>query len=52
MAEKARRYTVSGIDDQGDVHSYHTDRADFAEAMEAQMAEELNEVELIDNEAG
>lgn len=42
---KERRYTVSGIDDQGDVHTFATDDPERAKAMHKQFSEDLTDVE-------
>ncbi len=46
-----RRYEVRGTEQEGDVWSFHTDNADRAQEMMAQMREDLRDVELIDHEA-
>jgi hypothetical protein len=44
----ARRYTVRGIDDNGDVKAFHTDCAEAAESVRQQLDGELAHVEVRD----
>lgn len=46
---KIRKYEVSGIDDQGDVHRFSTDHHDRAEEMQRLMGEDLEDVELTEH---
>lgn len=46
-----RRYRVSGVDEDGDVHAFETDERARAEEMRAIMAEDLNGVTLVDQRA-
>jgi hypothetical protein len=43
-----RRYTVRGIDEDGDVQAFHTDDLGAAESVLEQMQEDLRDVEMID----
>jgi hypothetical protein len=45
-SSKERRFEVSGTDDLGDVHSFHTDDRERAEEMQRLMSEDLEEVQL------
>lgn len=47
--DKTRQYSVSGIDDLGDVHTFSTDDRERAEEVAAIMSEDLENVELRDN---
>jgi hypothetical protein len=49
---KKRKYSVSGIDDIGDVHTFSTDARERAEEMEGLMAEDLENVELVERGSG
>ena len=44
-----RKYEVTGEDDLGDVHSFHTDDRERAEEIQKLMLEDLERVELIEN---
>ncbi|HEY0044758.1 MAG TPA: hypothetical protein VGB62_09435 [Allosphingosinicella sp.] len=44
-----RKYEVTGEDDLGDVHSFHTDDKGRAEEIAELMREDLDRVELIEN---
>jgi hypothetical protein len=46
----ARRFTVHGIDEDGDVQAFHTDSPAHAASVYKQMKADLEEVELIDAE--
>ena len=49
MPDKAKRYTVKGIDDLGDVHIFCTDDHRRATEVEKQMREDLGKVERTEN---
>ncbi len=46
MGSKSRHYHVSGVDGDGDVHTYSTDDRERAEAMLKTMGEDLEQVAL------
>ena len=46
MADRKRRYHVSGIDDLGDLHTFSTDDRERADEIRAIMQEDLQDVEL------
>ena len=48
----ARRFTVRGIDADGDVQAFHTDDPASAESVHQQMSDDLDDVELIDEGPG
>lgn len=48
--DTGRRFTVTGTDDLGDVHSFATDDAERAEGMRGLMAEDLDNVALTEAE--
>jgi hypothetical protein len=48
-SSKRRRFEVSGIDENGEVHLFRTDDRERAEDIRRQMAEDLEEVELQEN---
>lgn len=41
-----RKYTVSGVDAEGDLHSFSSDDEDRARAMEATFKEDLDNVNV------
>ena len=43
---KQRKYEVSGVDEDGDIHLFRTDNRDHAEEVADMMREDLAEVEL------
>jgi hypothetical protein len=45
--DEQRRYRVSGLDEDGDVHAFETNDLDRAEKMQKLMAEDLHHVELL-----
>jgi hypothetical protein len=45
--DEQRRYCVSGLDEDGDVHAFETNDLDRAEKMQKLMAEDLHHVELL-----
>lgn len=45
-----RKYEVSGEDDLGDIHSFHTDDRARAEEIAELMREDLEQVELLEHE--
>jgi hypothetical protein len=47
-----RKYQVSGTDDLGDVHSFHTDDRERAEEMLKLMSEDLEGVQLQESKKG
>jgi hypothetical protein len=44
-----RKYEVTGEDDLGDIHSFHTDDRERAEEIAELMREDLERVELVEN---
>lgn len=44
-----RKYEVTGEDDLGDLHSFHTDDRERAEEIEKLMRDDLDAVELIEH---
>lgn len=47
---KQRKFTVSGTDDLGDVHTFGTDDRERAEEMQRLMSEDLESVTLSEQE--
>jgi hypothetical protein len=50
MTMSERKFQVCGTDDEGDLHTLHTDDRDRAEAMKAKFAEDLKDVQLRERE--
>ncbi len=44
MARRDKRFRVTGYDRNGDIHAFETDSRERAQAMEAQMQEDLRDV--------
>ena len=44
-----RKYEVTGEDDLGDIHSFHTDDRERAEEIAELMREDLERVELVEH---
>jgi hypothetical protein len=47
---RSRKYSVTGTDDLGDVHTFSIDDRERAEEVAAIMSEDLDDVELRTNE--
>lgn len=45
----SKKYEVRGTDDLGDEHIFRTDDAERAEGVREAMAEDLDDVELVEN---
>lgn len=48
----SRRFSVLGIDEDGDVQAFRTDDLQAAESMRKEMEEDPTHVELIDHKGG